>query len=93
MPEGGVDDGISRGCSAAQAFQVLQIASMRLGTGGLKRLWARIRAHHSKHVVARADELFHDGGTDKSIAPVTNTRICASLISIQPRLTKGCRLN
>ena len=66
MPEGGVDDGIGRGCSAAQAFQVLQIASMRLGAGGFKRLCARIRPRHSKDVVARADEFFHDGGTDES---------------------------
>ena len=66
MPEGGVDDGIGRGCSAAQAFQVVQIASMRLGAGGFKRLCARIRPRHSENMVARADEFFHDGGTDES---------------------------
>ena len=66
MPEGGVDDGIGRGRSAAQAFQVLQIASMRLGARGFKRLCARIRSRHSKNLMARADEFFHDGGTDES---------------------------
>jgi hypothetical protein len=40
MPEGCVDDGIRRSCAAAQAFQVLQIASMRLGTRVFKRLCA-----------------------------------------------------
>jgi hypothetical protein len=66
MPEGGVDDGIRRGCSAAQGFQVLQIAAMRLGAGGFKRLCARVRPGHSKDVVAGAHEFFHDGGTDES---------------------------
>jgi hypothetical protein len=36
MPEGGVDDCIRRRCSAAQAFQVLQITSMRLRARSLK---------------------------------------------------------
>jgi hypothetical protein len=66
MPEGGVNDGIRRRCSVAQAFQVLQIASMRLGAGGIKRLCARIRPRHSKDVMACADEFFHDGGPDES---------------------------
>jgi hypothetical protein len=66
VPEGGVDDGIRRGCSAAEAFQVLQIASMRLCAGGFKRLCARIRSRHPQDLVARTDELFHDGGTDES---------------------------
>jgi hypothetical protein len=49
MPESGVDDGIGCGCSAAQAFQVLQIASMRLGADGLKRFCACIRPRQSKY--------------------------------------------
>ena len=61
-----MDDGIGRGCSAAQTFQVLQIASMRLGARGFKRLCARVRPRHSKYVMACADEFFHDGGTDES---------------------------
>src|ERR1700689_5376721 len=77
MPEGGVDDGVRRGCSAAQSFQVLQIASMCLGAGGFKRLCTRIRPRHSKYVVASADEFFHDGGTDESgIAGNKYTHIC-----------------
>jgi hypothetical protein len=39
---------------------------MRLGARGLKRLCARIRPRHSKDVVARTDEFFHDCGTDES---------------------------
>src|SRR5579859_829455 len=66
MPEGCVDDGVRCGCSAAQGFQVLQIASMHLGAGGFKQLRARIRARQSKDVVAGADEFFHNGGTDES---------------------------
>src|SRR5580698_6305779 len=66
MPEGGVDDGIGRRCSAAQAFQVLQVASMRLGARGLKRLCACIRPRRSKDLVACTEEFFHDCGTDES---------------------------
>jgi hypothetical protein len=66
MPESGVDDGIRRCCSATQAFQLLQIASMRLGAGGFKRLCARIRSRQPKNVMACADEFFHYGGTDES---------------------------
>ena len=86
MPEGGVDDGIGRGCSAAQAFPVLQIASMRLGAGGFERLCARIRPRHSKNLVARADEFIHDGGTMNPVAPVTNTRICAPPFLIRAKI-------
>ncbi len=66
MPKGGVDDGIGRGCSAAQTFQVLQIASMCLSPGGFKRLCACIRPRHPEDLVASTDEFFHDGGTDES---------------------------
>ena len=66
MPEGSMDDGIGRFRSLAQAFQVFQIASMRLGTGGFKRLCAGVRSRHSKYVMACADEFFYDGGTNES---------------------------
>ena len=61
-----MDDGIGRACSAAQTLQVVQIASMRLGTRGFKRLYAGVRSRHSKYLVARADEFFHNGETDES---------------------------
>ena len=66
MPEGSMDDGVGRFRSLAQAFQVFQIASMRLGAGGSKRLCARIRPRQSKDLVACADEFLHDGEADES---------------------------
>ena len=83
MPEGGVDNGVRCGCSAAQAFQVLQIASMRLGAGGVKRLCTRVRPRQSKYVMACADEFFPTAEPMNPVAPVTNTRIYASLISFK----------
>src|SRR5260370_20514663 len=41
--EGSVDDAVRYCCSAAQAFQVFQIASMHLGSGGDEGLGARLR--------------------------------------------------
>ena len=66
MDEGGVNHAIRLVGSPAQAFQVLEIASMRLGAGGDERLRARFRARHSEHLMARADQLLNDGGTDKA---------------------------
>jgi hypothetical protein len=66
MLKGCVDHSVRRGCSAAQAFQVLQITSLHLSARGFKPLCTRIRPRQSKHMVARADEFFHDGGTDES---------------------------
>ena len=43
-----VDHAIRAGCSAAQAFQVFEIASMHLGAGGDERLGARIGARQSQ---------------------------------------------
>ena len=43
------------GRAAAQAFQILQIAAMRLGAGGSEGLGSRIRAGQAEHMVARAD--------------------------------------
>jgi hypothetical protein len=55
MLESGVDDGIRRGYSAAQAFQVFQIASLRLSAGGGERLGARNAASQAEHLVAGVD--------------------------------------
>jgi hypothetical protein len=66
MPEGSVDDGVGGGGSAAQTLQVFQIASVRLGPRGFKRLYASVRPRHSKYVMACADQFFHDGGTDEA---------------------------
>jgi hypothetical protein len=45
-------------CSAAQAFQVFNIAAMHLGTSSGKRLGSRIRASNAKHLMARGDQFF-----------------------------------
>ena len=37
-----------------------------LGAGGGERLGARIRASETEHLMARADELLNNGGTDKA---------------------------
>ena len=78
VDEGGVDHAIRHGRAAAQAFQVFEVASMHLGTGGDERLGARIRASEAEHLMARVDELLNDGRTDKARAPVTKTRIAIS---------------
>ena len=44
---------MGRGRSAAQAFQILEIASMRLRAGGDKRLGVRIGAGETRHPMAR----------------------------------------
>jgi len=66
VDEGGVDHAIRQGGAAAQAFQVFEIASMHLGPRGDKRLGGRIRASKTEHLMARADELLNNGGTDKT---------------------------
>ena len=66
VDEAGVNHAIRHGRSAAQAFKVLEIASMRLGAGGDERLGARVRASKTEHLMARVDELLHDGGPDKT---------------------------
>ena len=66
MDEGGVDHAVRGGGSAAQAFQVFEIAAMHLGTGGDKRLGAGIRASETEHLMARVDEFLNNGRADKS---------------------------
>lgn len=46
----------------AQAFQVSQIASMYLSTGGNKGLGGFIRASETEHLMARVDQLSDDSG-------------------------------
>jgi hypothetical protein len=42
VDKGGVNHGIRRGCSTAEAFRVFKITPMNLGTSGGQRLGARI---------------------------------------------------
>ena len=66
MIEGGVDHAIRVVCSAAQAFEVLDIASMHLGAGSGERRGGRIRTNKPEHLMARGDQFFDDGRADKS---------------------------
>ena len=66
VDEGGINHAIRHGRSAAQAFQVLKIAPMDLDAGGDERLGARIGASKTEHLMARANELLNNGGTDKA---------------------------
>lgn len=93
MLEGGVDGGVGRRCSAAEAFEAVPTASMCLGARGLRRLYGRIRPRHSNDEVARTEQILHDCQPMNPVAPGTSTRICASLISFQLRLIKGSSLN
>jgi hypothetical protein len=55
MVKGGVNHAIRHGCSIAQAFEVLQIASLHLGACIHEELSARIRAGKTEHPMARVD--------------------------------------
>ena len=63
MPEGGVDDSVGRRCSAAQAFQVFEVALMRLSAGGDQRCYARIAASKAEHLMTCVDQLADDSRT------------------------------
>jgi hypothetical protein len=75
VPEGGVNDGVSRSGSAAQAFQVFQIAAMHLSPGSGQRLGARIAARKTEHLVACADEFRDNPRTDEPCCTCYETRI------------------
>src|SRR5271170_7632540 len=52
MDEAGMDHGVRLSRSTAQAFQVLQIAPMHLGTSSGESLGSRIRAGQTQHLMA-----------------------------------------
>ncbi len=64
--EGRVDHTVRHGRALAQAFEVIKIAAMYLGARGRKRLGAGIRARQAQHLMARVNEFWNDGGTDKA---------------------------
>ncbi len=64
--EGRVDHAVRHGRALAQAFEVIKIATMHLGPRGRKRLGASLRAGEAQHLVARVNEFWNDGGTDKA---------------------------
>ena len=64
--EGSVDHAVRHGRALAQAFEVIKIAAMHLSARGHKRLGAGLRAREAQHLMARVNELWNDGGTDKA---------------------------
>jgi len=91
VDKGGVNHGVRQGCSAAQAFQVFQIAPVHLGSGGDKGPGARIGAGETKHPVARINEIRNNGGTDESCgASDEDTHYDFSFTSIHDR-NRGIR--
>jgi hypothetical protein len=61
-----VNHSIRGGCCLAQAFEVFEVASMDLGTGGGERFCARIAASQSEDLMARVDEFPDKGRTDEA---------------------------
>src|SRR6185437_14106363 len=66
VPERDVKDGIGCGSSCAQAFQIFQIASLHLSSGGNQRLGACVAASQAEHLMACADKFRENPGTDES---------------------------
>ena len=66
MIERRVDHPICGGGAIAQAWQIVEIAAMRLRAEGGKRFGRRVRADKAKHLMARFDEFLHDGRADKA---------------------------
>jgi hypothetical protein len=66
VPESDVKHGIGCGSSAAQAFQIFQIATLYLSASGGQRLGAVLAARKTEHQMACADEFRDNPGTDKS---------------------------
>src|SRR5271154_5893211 len=54
--EPAVDHAIRLGCSAAEAFQILQITPMHFGAGGGNGFGACIGTREPQHLIARADK-------------------------------------
>jgi hypothetical protein len=66
MPESDVQDGIGSASSAAQAFQIFQITAPHLSPGSPQKLGACIVTCKAEHLVACADKLRNNSGTDES---------------------------
>ncbi len=66
MNEGCVDHAVRHGRALAEDFEVIQIAAMHLGARGRKRFGSGIRAREAQHLMARVNELWNNGRTDKA---------------------------
>jgi hypothetical protein len=60
-----MDDGIGSGCTALQAFKIIQRAAMDLGSCGGNRSGSRIGASEAEHLVPRDKQFLDDGGADE----------------------------
>ena len=66
MDEAEVDHPVRCRRAAAQAVQVLEVASVHVGPGGGERLGALVRAGEAEHGVPRLEEVLNDGGADEA---------------------------
>lgn len=66
MVEGGVDDGVRPACALAQAFQIVERATMSLCAHRREGRRSGVGAGEPEHLMARCDEFADDGGTDKA---------------------------
>ena len=65
MNEPGVDDAVSRACTAAQTLGIFQIASMHHGSSGLERRRSGVRAGQADNLVAPVQQFRNDRGADE----------------------------
>jgi hypothetical protein len=66
MVESQMDHGIRLGRSAAQAFQVFEIAAVHLGAGASQRIGASLGASQPQNLMTCANELRDQSRTYKS---------------------------
>ena len=61
-----MDDAVGRRGARAQAVEVVEVAALDLGAGGLDGGGRRVRAGEADDLVARSDELGDDGRADET---------------------------
>ena len=61
-----MDDSVSRCGAGAQAVEILKGAAVHGDPGGGQRFGRGVRTCESDDLMARADELGNDGGTDEA---------------------------
>ncbi|GAA0273883.1 hypothetical protein GCM10009527_082930 [Actinomadura nitritigenes] len=62
--EGQVDDTVGRGGGRGEALQIVEVASVHLGTGGRQRGGGLVRAGQADDLVSRVEKFGNDGGAD-----------------------------
>jgi hypothetical protein len=66
VDEGSVDDSVSRGGSAAEAFEIFKMAAVDFGAGGGEGLSARVAAGKTKNLMSASNEIGDEGRSDES---------------------------